>query len=59
MVRQSVLAGVDGSVRGLLREPSEIQEPVLLYRGERGRPRVKRMLTEISETQRSLYDIVD
>ena len=59
MVRQTALAGVDLSVRELLRELSEIQETVLLYPGERGRPRVKRMLTEMSDTQRSLYDIFE
>jgi transposase len=59
MVRQAALAGVDLSVRGLLRELSEIQETVLLYLREQGRPRVKRMLTEMSDVQRSLYDIFE
>ena len=57
MVRQAALAGVDLSVRELLRELSEIQETVLLYPGERGRPRVKRMLTEMGDTQQNLYEI--
>ena len=57
MVRQAALAGVDLSVRELLRELSEIQETVPLYPGERGRPRVKRMLTEMGDTQRNLYEI--
>ncbi|WP_143146545.1 hypothetical protein [Ferrithrix thermotolerans] len=59
MVRQTALAEVDLSVRELLRELSEIQETVLLYPGEKGRPRVKRMLTELSNTQRSLFNIFE
>lgn len=57
MVRLAALAGVDISMRELLRELSEIQETVLLYLRERGRPRVKRMLTEMGDTQQNLYEI--
>jgi hypothetical protein len=30
---------------------------VLLYKGERGRPRARRMLTEQDATQHRLYDL--
>ena len=45
------------SVRELLDTLAGIQETVLLYQGERGRPRARRMLTEIDPTQRRLYDL--
>ena len=57
MVREADRAGLHMSVR----EPSEtlagIQETVLLYQGERGRPRARRMLTEMDPTQHRLYDL--
>ena len=34
-----------------------IEETVLLYQGERGRPRARRMLTEMDPTQQRLYDL--
>ncbi len=34
-----------------------IEEILLLYQGERGRPRARRMLTEMDATQRRLYDL--
>ena len=45
------------SVRELLDTLAGIQETVLLYQGERGRPRARRMLTEIDPRQRRLYDL--
>jgi len=45
------------SVRELLESLAEIQETVLLYQGERGRPRARRMLTEIDPTQQRLYNL--
>ena len=42
------------SVRELLRELAGIAETVLLYHGDRGRPRVHRMLTETSPLQDQL-----
>ena len=36
---------------------ASIQETVLLYQGERGRPRARRMLTETNPTQQRLYDL--
>ena len=44
-------AGLRMSVRELLRELAGIGETVLLYNGDRGRPRAHRMLTETSPVQ--------
>jgi transposase len=59
MVRQADRHGLHMSVRELLDTLAGIQETVLLYQGERGRPRARRMLTEIDPTQRRLYDLFD
>ena len=50
-------AGLDLSVRELLGELAGIGETVLLYQGERGRPRAHRMLTETSPVQDKLASI--
>jgi transposase len=50
-------AGLDLSVRELLGELAGIGETVLLYQGERGRPRAHRMLTETTPVQDKLADI--
>ena len=47
-------AGLRMSVRELLRELAGIGETVLLYRGDRGRPKAHRMLTETSTVQDKL-----
>jgi len=57
MVRQADRHGLHLSVRELLGTLAEAQETVLLYQGERGRPRARRMLTEMGPAQRRLYDI--
>jgi transposase len=57
MVRETKQAGLDMSVRRLLSTLGEIEETVLLYQGERGRPRARRMLTEMDPTQQRLYDL--
>ena len=57
MVRQADRAGLHLSVRALLSSLAGIEETVLLYQGERGRPRARRMLTEIDATQQRLYDL--
>jgi len=59
MVRQADHAGLDLSVRELLSTLAGIQETVLLYQGERGRPRARRMLTHLNPTQTRLYDLFD
>ncbi|MGH3234050.1 MAG: IS1634 family transposase [Streptosporangiaceae bacterium] len=57
MVREAEHARMHMSVRELLGHLAGIQETLLLYQGERGRPRARRMLTEIDPTQRRLYDL--
>ena len=57
MVREAGQAGLHLSVRALLSSLAGIQETVLLYQGERGRPRARRMLTEKDTTGSRLYDL--
>jgi transposase len=57
MRREAAKAGLDMSVRELLSTLGEIEETVLLYQGDRGRPRARRMLTEMDPTQDRLYDL--
>jgi transposase len=57
MVREADRNGLHLSVRALLQALGGIQETVLLYQGDRGRPRARRMLTETDPTQQRLYDL--
>jgi transposase len=57
MRRQAAHAGLALSVRELLDSLDSIGEVTLLYPGERGRPRARRMLTELDPTQQRLYDL--
>ena len=57
MVREAEHAGLHLSVRELLETLAGIEETVMLYQGERGRPRARRMLTEIDPTGQRLYDL--
>ncbi len=58
--RQADHAGLHLSVRELLAELAGIQETVLLYHdGGKGRPRARRMLTQMSPTQQRLADLFD
>jgi transposase len=50
-------AGLDPSVRELLGELAGIGESVLLYHGDRGRPRAHRMLTATTPLQDKLTEI--
>jgi transposase len=50
-------AGLRMSVRELLRELAGIGETILLYHGDRGRPRAHRMLTDTSPVQDKLTGI--
>jgi transposase len=52
-------AGLDISVRALLAELAGIGETVLLYQGDRGRPRAHRMLTETTPLQDKLSETFD
>jgi transposase len=55
--REAARAGLTMSVRELLGHLGGIQETVLLYQGQRGRPRARRMLTEQTAIQARLYDL--
>ncbi len=57
MTREADHAGMHQSVRELLDALAGIQETVLLYQGDRGRPRARRILTEMDPAQRRLYDL--
>jgi transposase len=57
MAREADRAGLHLSVRELLGNLAEIQETVLLYQRETGRPRARRMLTDIDPVAQRLYDI--
>jgi len=57
MRRQAHQDGLDLSVRGLLAELAGIEETVLLYQADRGRPRARRMLTDITPTGQRLYNL--
>jgi hypothetical protein len=57
MRREALGAGFDMSVRELLGTLAQILETELIYRGEKGRPRVRRMLTDMDADQRRLYEL--
>ena len=57
MRREADRAGMTMSVRELLSTLAGIQETVLLYQGQRGRPRARRMLTDMSPTQARLHHL--
>jgi transposase len=57
MRRQAARAELRMSVRELLAQLAGIGETVLLYQGDRGRPRAHRMLTETSPLQDKLASI--
>ena len=57
MRRQAHQAGLDLPVRELLRHLDGIAEITLLYPGDRGRPRARRHLTDMTPTQQHLYNL--
>jgi len=57
MVREAHRVGIHLSVRELLATLAGIQETVLLYQGETGRPQGRRMPTDIDPGARRLYDL--
>jgi len=59
MARQAANAGIPMSVRGLLGSLGGIEESVMFFRGERGRPRARRMLTEMDPVQQRLYELFE
>ncbi|MGI8491452.1 MAG: IS1634 family transposase [Acidimicrobiales bacterium] len=59
MARQATQAGYPQSVRELLHTLAGIQETVLIYPSTGGRPRARRMTTDMTATQRHLYDLFE
>ena len=59
MRREAHPAGLNLSVRELLDDLASIQETALLYPGTEGRPRARRILTDMNPNQRKLYDPYD
>lgn len=57
MRRETARAGIAMSVRGLLATLAGIQETVLLYQGDTGRPRARHILTDADTTQRQLHQL--
>jgi hypothetical protein len=57
MRREAARAGLALSVPALLAELDGIGETVLLYQGERGRPRARHTITRMTPTQKRLYTI--
>jgi hypothetical protein len=58
MRRQASQAGLHLSVRELLDHLAGIGETVLLHHdGGNGRPRAQRILTDMNDTQRQLFDL--
>jgi hypothetical protein len=59
MVRHAAQSGLHLSVRELLSHLAGIEEAVLLFANERGRPRARHMLTDMDPIQRRLYDLFE
>ena len=59
MRRETTRAGLPLSVPALLADLEGIGETVLLYPGERGRPRARRTITRMTPIQHRLYTIFD
>jgi hypothetical protein len=57
MRRECTRAGLPLSVPAMLTELEGIGETVLLYQGERGRPRARHNITKMTPTQQHLYKI--
>jgi len=57
MRRQADRAGLHLSVRELLSQLAAIEETVLIYPSTGGRPKARRMTTQLSDDQRKLHEI--
>lgn len=57
--RQAARAGLAMSVRELLDTLAGIEETVMVYPSTGGRPKARRMLTEMTPTQQRLYDLFE
>jgi transposase len=59
MRRHAHQHGLNLSVRALLNTLAGIQETVLLFPGERGRPKARRVITDMNPTQQQLFDLFE
>ena len=59
MRRQTAHAGLRMSVRAILDTLADIEQTVLLYPGDRGRPKARRMITDMDDTQQKLFEIFE
>jgi transposase len=59
MTRDVHRAGLAMSTGEIMRELANVQETVLLYPSTGGRPRARRVLTEMTSTQERLFEIFD
>jgi hypothetical protein len=59
MRRDAARHGLNLSVRELLTQLARIQETVLIYPGTRGRPKVRRVITNMTDLQRQLFGIFE
>jgi transposase len=59
MRRQAAQAGIATSVPALLEDLEGIGETVLLYHGEKGRPRARHQITRMDPHQQRLFEIFD
>jgi 2,4-dienoyl-CoA reductase-like NADH-dependent reductase (Old Yellow Enzyme family) len=57
MRRKAARAGLHLPVRELLSQLAAIEETVLIYPSAGGRPKARRMTTELSDDQRKLHEI--
>ena len=57
--RQAAQAGLAMSVQELLDTLDGIEETVMIYPSTGGRPKARRMLTDMAPTQQRLYDLFD
>ncbi|MPZ81173.1 MAG: hypothetical protein GEV28_12565 [Actinophytocola sp.] len=59
MRRTARQSGLHLSVRELLAQLAGIEETVLLYPGQRGRPKARRMITDRTDLQQQLFNLYE
>jgi hypothetical protein len=59
MRRQAAHAGLKMFVRAMLDALAGIEQTVLLYPGDRGRPKARCMITDMDDIQQKLYKIFE
>ncbi len=57
MRRRAHQGGLSLSVRALLTQLADIEETILIYPSTGGRPKARRMITELTGNQPSLYQM--